>query len=85
MEIQTSWTFEHFLQAETTNANKNNSCYQQYDAKQLRAFHKQAIIKQKIYNNMLARLRGMDYSQVKQFQTGLLNMEEAKELTIKNK
>ena len=45
MEIQTSSTFKQFLQAETLNAKKNKSYYQQYDVKRLRAFHKQAIIK----------------------------------------
>ena len=33
MEIQTSSTFEQFLQAETLNAKKNKSYYQQYDVK----------------------------------------------------
>ena len=73
MEVQTSSTFEQFLQAETLNANNNNSYYQQYDVKRLRAFHYQAMIKQQIYNNMLARWSGMDYSQGKQFQTSLIN------------
>ena len=63
MEIQTTPTFEQFLQAETLNAKKNKSYYQLYDAKQLRAFHKQVMIKQQIYENMLERRSGMDYSQ----------------------
>ena len=84
-EIQTTSTFEQFLQAETLNSKKNKSYYQQYDAKRLRAFHKQAMIKQHIYDNMLARRIGMDYSQGVQFQTSLINMEEAKELTTDNK
>ena len=84
MEIQTSSTFEQFLQAETLNAKKNKSYYQQYDVKRLIAFHKQAMIKQQIYDNMLARRSGMDYSQGIQFQTSLTNMEEAKGLTINN-
>ena len=33
---------------------------------------------------MLARRSGMDYSQGIQFQTSLINMEEAKELTMNN-
>ena len=84
MEIQTTSMFEHFLQSETLNAKKNKSHYQQYNVKRLRAFHKQAMIKQKIYNNMLARRSGMDYSQGIQFQTSLINMEEAQKLTMKN-
>ena len=84
MEIQTSLTFEQFLQAETLNAKKNKSYYQRYDVKQLRAFHNQAIIKQQIYNNMLAMRSGMDYSQGIKFQTSLVNTEEAKELTMNN-
>ena len=63
MEIQTSSMFEQFLQSETLNAKKNKSYYQRYDVRRLRAFHKQAMIKQQIYNNMLARRSGIDYSQ----------------------
>ena len=73
MEIQTTSTFEQFLQAETLNAKKNKSYYQRYDVKRLRAFHKQAMIKQQIYYNMLARRSGMDYSKLIQFQTSLIN------------
>ena len=40
MEIQTTPTFKQLFQAETLNAKKNKSYYQQYDVKQLRAFHK---------------------------------------------
>ena len=85
MEIQTSSSFEQFLQAETLNAEKNKSYYEQYDVKRLRAFHKQAMIKQQIYNNMLAKQSGMDYSQGIQFETSIINMEEAQELTMNNK
>ena len=84
MEIQTSSTFEQFLQAETLNAKKNKSYYQLYDVKRLRAFYKQAMIKQQIYDNMIARRSGMYYSQGIHFQTSLVKMEEAKELTINN-
>ena len=81
MEIQTTQTFKQFLQAETLNTDKNKSYYQPYDFKRLRAFHKQAMIKQQIYYNMLARRSGMDYSPGIQFETSIINMEEAKELT----
>ena len=74
MEIQTAQTFEHFLQAETLNAEKNKSYYQRYGVKQLRAFHKQAITKQQIYENMLARQSGMGYIPGIQFQTSLINI-----------
>ena len=84
MEIQTTQTFEQFLQAETLNANKNKSCYQRYYVKLLRAFHKQAMIKQKIYDNMLARQSGMDCNKGIQFQTMIVNMEEVKEVTMNN-
>ena len=63
MEMQRTSTFEQFLQAETINAKKDKSYYQRYGVKQLRAFHKQAMIKQQIYDNMLARRSGMNYSQ----------------------
>ena len=68
MEIQKSSTFEHFLQDETLNAKKNKSYYQQYDVKQLKAFHKQAMMKQQIYKNMLEMRSGMDYSPGMHFQ-----------------
>ena len=84
MEIQTTQTFEQFLQAETLNAKKNKSYYQRYGVKRQRAFHKQAMIKQQIYKNVLARRSVMDYSQGIQFQTSIINMEEAKELTMNN-
>ena len=63
MEIQTTSTFEQFLQAETLNSKKNKPYYQLYDVKILRAFHKQAMTKQQIYDNMLARQSVMDYIQ----------------------
>ena len=84
MEIQTTSTFEQFLQAETLNAEKNKSYYQRYNVKRLKAFHKQAMIKQQIYDNILARQSGMDYSQGIQFETSLINMEDAQELTMNN-
>ena len=42
------------------------------------------MIKQQTYDNMLARRSGMEYSQGIQFQTSLVNMEEAKKLTMNN-
>ena len=84
MEIQTTETFEQFLQAEKLNVDKNKLYYQWYDVKRLRAFHKQAMIKQQIYQNMLARRIGVDYSPGVQFQTSIINMEEAKEPTMNN-
>ena len=84
MEIQTTSTFEQFLQAETLNAEKNNSYYQRYDVNWLRAFHKKAMIKKDIYDNMLARRSGMEYSQGIQFETSIINMEEVQELTMNN-
>ena len=84
MEIQITQTFKQFLQAETLNADKNKSYYQQYDVKRLRAFHKQVMTKQQIYNNMLARRSWMDYSEGIQFQTSLINMDEARVLTMSN-
>ena len=74
MEIQTTPTFKQLFQAETLNAKKNKSYYQQYDVKRLRAFHKQAIIKKQIYENMLARKIGLGYSPGIQFERSLLNM-----------
>ena len=50
----------------------------------MRAIHKQEMIKQQIYENILARKSGMDYSQRIQFQTSLIIMDEAKALTTSN-
>ena len=67
MEIQTNQNFEHFFQAETLNTDNNKSYYQQYDVKRLISFHKQGMIKQQIYENILARKIGVDYSPGIQF------------------
>ena len=84
MEIRTTSNFEQFLQAETLNADNNKSYYQRYNVKQLRAFHKQAMIKQQIYNNMLAKRSRMEHSQGIQFETSIINMKQAQELTKNN-
>ena len=84
MEIQTNQTSKQLFQYEKLNAEKNKSYYQRYGVKRLVAFHKQVMMKQQIYGNMLARGSGMEYSPGIQFQTILINMEEAKELTMIN-
>ena len=84
IEIQTSSTFEQFLQAETLNSKKNKSYYQQYDVKRLRAFHKQAMMKQQTYENILARRSGMGYSPGIQSQTVIIKMDETKAITMNN-
>ena len=84
MEIQTTPMFEQFLQAETLNAEKNKSYYQRHNVKRLRDFHKQAMIKQQINDNMLARKSVMDFSQGVNFETSIINMEEAQEITMNN-
>ena len=53
--------FKQFLQDETENAKENKTYYQRYNVKIMRVFHKQAMIKHKIYENILARKSGMDY------------------------
>ena len=75
MDIKTKPTLTDFLQAETLNADKKKTYYQWYDVKRLKAFNKQAIIKQQVYDNMLARRSGMDYSAVILFQTSIINMK----------
>ena len=84
MDIKTTPTLTDFLQAETLNAERKKSYYQRYDVKRLRAFRKQAMIKQLLYDNMLARRSGMDYSAGILFQTSIINMEQAEELTMNN-
>ena len=84
-ETKTTPTFKQFLQSKTISTKKNKSYYQWYDVKLLRAFHKQAMIKQWIYENILARRSGMDYSPGIKFQTSLINMDGSKAPTISNK
>ena len=62
MELNMSPAFKQFLQYKTVNADKNKVYYQQYYVKIMRAFHKQAIMKQQIYNNILVMQGIMDYS-----------------------
>ena len=47
----------------------------------MRDFHKQAIIKQHIEENILARWTGMEYSTGTRFENSLVNMDEEKALT----
>ena len=75
MEMKTTPTFKQFSQSETLDAKKNKLYYQQYDVKWLWAFHKQAMTKQQIYDNMIASRSGMYYSPGIQFQTSLINMK----------
>ena len=77
-------TFKHFLKDDNDNTEKEKSYYQQYDVKIMRAFHKQSMIKQKIYENILARRSRMDSSAGIRFQTSLVNTDKAKSLTKKN-
>ena len=84
MEIKTTPTFKQFLQSKTINTDKNKSYYQWYDVKLLKAFHKQAMIKQWIYDKILARRSGMGYSPGIKFQTSLINMDGSKSPTMSN-
>ena len=77
MDIKTTPTLTDFLKAETLNAERKKSYYQQYDVKRLRAFRKQEMIKQQLYDNMLARRSGVDYSAGILSQTSIINMEQA--------
>ena len=84
MNIKTTPTVKQILQAKILNAEKTNSYYQLYDVKILRALHKQEMIKQNIYKNILSRKIGMYCSPEIQFQTSRINMDEAKALTMNN-
>ena len=77
-------TFKHLLQSETVKYKNNKSYYQQYDVKIMGAFHNQAMMKHKIYENILTRKMGMYYSPVIHFETIIVNMDEAKALTKSN-
>ena len=50
----------------------------------VRSLHKQGMIKQQIYKDILARKTGLDYSPIMCFETILVNMDEAKPLSKKN-
>ena len=50
----------------------------------MRESHKQEMTKQKIYENILARQSGVDYSPGIRFQTSIFNMNESKALTKNN-
>ena len=84
MDIKTTPTLTDFLQAETLNAKRKKSYYQRYDVTRLRAFRKQAMMKQELYDNMFARRSGMYYSAGILFQTSIINMKQAQELTKNN-
>ena len=62
MEFNVIPTFKQFLRAKTVNSEGGESIYRQYDVKIMIAFHKQEMMKQKIYKNILARKIGMYYS-----------------------
>ena len=83
LELNTRPTFKQFFQAKTVNAEKK-SYYQQCYVKITRDFHKQAMMKQKIYENKLTSRSGMDYSPGIQFETSISNMDEEKSLTTSN-
>ena len=84
MKLNMSPTFKQFFQAKTENTDKNKSYYQQYDIKIMRALHKQAMTKQKIYENILARQSGVYYNPGMLLKTSLVNMNKAKALTKNN-
>ena len=65
------------MQAKKLNTEKKKSYYQRYNVKRLRDFHKKAMIKQQIYDKIIARQSGMEYSPGILFETSIINMEEA--------
>ena len=83
MELNMIPNFKQFLQVKTVNTDKK-SYYQWYDVKIIRALHKQAIMKHKIYENILARQSGMYYIPGIRFQTSLFDMDKSKALTKSN-
>ena len=70
-DLNMSPTFKQFLKEKTVNSKKKDIHYQQYNVKISRAFHKQLITKQQIYENILARQSGVDYSPVIRFKTSI--------------
>ena len=69
------------MEAETINANKNKLYYQWYGVKIIRAFHKKEMIKEHIYEKILARRSVVDYSPEIIFEESLIHMSDAKSLT----
>ena len=84
IDIKTTPTFKEFLQAKPLKSKRENSYYQQYDVKILIALHKQAVIEQHIYKNILSRRIVIDYSPGMQFQKSIINMNKEVALTMNN-
>ena len=76
MELDMSPTFKQLLNARTIDSNKNKSYNKWYNVK-MRAFHKKAMTKQQIYENIIAGWTGVDYSQIIHFGESLINMNKA--------
>ena len=81
IDIKTTPTFKEFLQAKPLKSKRENSYYQQYDVKILIALHKQAVIEQHIYKNILSRRSVVDYSPEIIFEESLIHVSDAKSLT----
>ena len=84
IQIKITPTSKQFLQSDTLNAEKNESYYQQYYVKILRAFHKYTMIKQQIYKKITSRQSGMYYSPGVRLKTILINVYKAKAITTNN-
>ena len=84
IELNIIPTFKELLRAETFNSEGGKAYFQQFDVKIMIAFHKQAMMKQKIYKNILARKSGMYYSPWMYFESRLVNMDQEKAITNNN-
>ena len=81
MDLNMIPILKQYLQDKTVNSEKNISYYKRYDVKRMRSFHKQSMMKQKIYKNILMGRSGMDYSPGIRFETIIVNMDKEKSLT----
>lgn len=83
-DIKISPTFKQLLQAKIINTKKNKAYYPQYYVKIIIALHKEAVIKQHIYEKILARKTGVYYSPIICFKKSLVDMDKSKALPKRN-
>ena len=84
MELKIIPTLKQLLQAKIIKTKENKAYYPQYYVKLIRDLHKDAVIRQHIYENILARKTGVDYSPIICFKKSLVDMYKAKALTKSN-
>ena len=62
LEINITTIFVGLWKSQTTKTKQRSEYSAQYHAKRTRSYHEQAMIRQQIYDNILARKSGVDYN-----------------------